>query len=442
MPLLFRWLACAAFCATFLSAQAPAGFEVGFEERIRSEDWDNLIDHQDPKPDYRTQYRFRTRFWARYHNGSDLEIVAGLLNENRTIPRPGTAAFNGREVFFETLYADYAFTPALSLRVGRQNLVRGEGFVLFDGTTGDGSRSQYFNAADIAYAWGQSRLEFLAISNPLNDRYLPVLNKIENPAEMNRLTEWDEQALGVYFTTKAWAGAQLDSYYLYKTERNFDRTNRAIYQPDRYFSTLGGRLAKDFRGGWTATGEFAYQWGRQVASPGAPASDIRAWGGYARLKKTFVAPWKPSASVGYVGLSGQDPHRTGTITAWNPVFGRWPKWSELYIYSQAPEKGVAYWTNTGMWELEFRCAPTPSLGLRATYCRLAALEPLAAQAGPVFGTGRQRGDLWEVRADYTFSSRFKVHGVYEHLEPGNAYSGRDGGRYLRFEMTYLLKTHL
>jgi len=34
------------------------------------------------------------------------------------------------------------------------------------------------------------------------------------------------------------------------------------------------------------------------------------------------------------------------------LYSRWPKWSELYIYSQVPEKGVAYWTNLNMWQAE------------------------------------------------------------------------------------------
>lgn len=441
----FLSLVSLALCGPTLLAQAPApaGFEWGFEERLRSEDWDNLIDHTDTKADARTQYRLRSRLWSTYRNDSGLEVAAGIVNENRKITRPDTAVYNGREVFFETLYVDYHFTPGLSVRVGRQNLMRGEGFVVFDGTAGDGSRSQYFNAVDLTWAWRKSKLELLAISNPLNDTYLPVLNRIAAPSEKNRLTEWDEQALGVYFTGKDFAATQLEAYYFYKTERNFDRTNKAIYQPDRRFSTLGGRAVRDFPGGWTFTAELAGQRGRQEASDtGTPSKAIRAWGGYGRLKKALEAPWKPRASVAYIGLSGQDPTRTDAITAWNPVFGRWPKWSELYIYSQAPEKGVAYWTNTGMWELELRCAPLPPLELRATYYRMAALKPLVAQAGPLFGTGRSRGDLWQLRADYSFSPALKGHALYEHLKPGDAYSGRDGGHYLRFEFTYLFKRRL
>ena len=57
------------------------------------------------------------------------------------------------EVVFESLYLDFkrVFVKGLSLRVGRQNLMRGEGFLLFEGNSGDGSRTTYFNAIDLAY---------------------------------------------------------------------------------------------------------------------------------------------------------------------------------------------------------------------------------------------------------------------------------------------------
>ena len=48
------------------------------------------------------------------------------------------------------------------------------------------------------------------------------------------------------------------------------------------------------------------------------------------------------ARVFYVGLSGNDPSRPNVIGNWDPLFSRWPQWSELAIYSQVPENGVAY----------------------------------------------------------------------------------------------------
>lgn len=426
----------AALAFTPLLAQAPPAFELGFEERVRIEDWDNIIDHTDAKPDFRTQYRFRSRLFAVARPVEGLELAAGLLHENRRITRPDTAVFNGREVLVETLYLDYRVSPHLSVRAGRQNLMRGEGFIIFDGTPGDGSRSAYFNAVNLKAVWGATTLETLFIENPVHDG-LVVANRIENPAEQNRLVEWKERAYGCYLTVKPSPALHLEAYALHKLESDFDRTQRAIFQPDRRFTTFGARLVNELGHGLTASGELAGQWGREEAAAlGGAGRAIGAWGGNARLRKTFTAAWKPALSVGWVSLSGQDPRRADRLTAWNPVFSRWPRWSELYIYSQIPEKGAAYWTNTEMLELELRAQPTAALGLRAAVLRLRAQEPLALQPGATFGTGLGRGELLELRADYTFGPSFKAHAVYEHLRPGSAYAGRDGGHYLRFDFTY------
>ncbi len=423
------------------AAPRPA-LDFGFEERVRSEDWDNIIDHNDAKADYRTHYRFRTRVWATYRFSPDLEVTAGLCNENRKTVRPSTYVYNGREIFFETLFVDYRPAPGLSMRVGRQNIMRGEGFILMDGSSGDGSRSAYLNAAVLGWEAGPSKLEFMAISDPKEDSYLPVINEITDPAQKVRLNEWDERALGVYYTRKAPTGSTLEAYAFLKTERDDYRApSSALFRPDRRFTTVGGRASWEAGNGWTATAEAAGQWGRQDTAPGATtgARDIAAWGGYARVRKAFDVPWKPRASLGFIGLSGQDPH-SARITAWDPVFSRWPKWSELLIYSQVPENGVAYWTNMAMWEAEVRVTPVRNLDLRATFYRLGALEAPAAP-GAVFGTGRDRGRLWQVRADVALSPSLKGHALYEHLAPGDFYAMRDGGHFLRFEMAWTFKAH-
>lgn len=423
-------------------ALKPEGlFEVGFEERVRSEDYDNLIDHDEARPDFSHYYRFRSRAWVTARPASGLEISVGLSHENRKIARPDRA-YNGREVFFDTCYLDYRFSKAWSVRVGRQNLQRGEGFILFDGGALDGSRSAYFNALDLTFAWSRSRLEFLAISDPGKDRYLPRIQEASGPGEApQRLNERDEQALGLYYTGQEWTGTTLEAYGFLKTETNDARpVTHPQFQADRRILTLGSRAVREFRNGWSASGEFACQWGTQDGRPGtAEASKpIAAWGGYARVKKVVDAPWKPSFSVAYIGLSGQAPH-SSRITAWDPLFSRWPRWSELYIYSEVPEKGVAYATNTGMWEAEARLAPSKALELRATWYRMAAREAAGIAPGTIFGTGRDRGDILQFRADYAFCPALKGHVLYEHLAPGDFYAGRDGGHFLRCELAYQFK---
>lgn len=421
---------------------SPSGpkFEFGLEERVRSEDWDNIIDHTDARADYRTHYRFRTRAWLTANLTKDLEISVGLCNENRTTTRPENFRYNGREVVFDTLYLDYRFSPAFSVRVGRQNLMRGEGFVIFDGSSGDGSRTTYFNAINATYAWNKSKLELLVIDDPKEDG-LPVINEIKPPAEKILLNEWDEQGLGLYYTGKEIPGTSLEGYYFYKTEKkDFRATSHPLFQPDRRLHTLGGRVVQEIKGGWTLSAEAAGQKGIQDGRPGTPekSRDIRAWGGYARVKKGFGASWKPSVSMACIAQSGQDP-TSDTITAWDPVFSRWPKWSEFYVISMAPEKAIGYATNTRMWEVEFKCSPAKDLDLRATFYKMAAMEAPATVPGPIFGTEKERGRLWQARADYRFSPSLKGHALFENFAPGDFYSGKDSGHFLRFEFSYTFK---
>ena len=419
-----------------LLAQAPS-IEVGFQERVRSESWDNLADHRSATPDFRTQYRFRTRLWVVAPLGRDLTFAAGLVNENRKLVRPDQAV-HGREIAFETLYLDWRPAPAWSLRAGRQTLMRGDGFVLWDGGALDGSRTAYVNALDLAWTGGDLRIELLAISDPSRDRYLPRLNEARNPRERLLLNERDEAALGVYATWQK-GGRDLQAYTFHKTERRDIRAaSDPLFVPDRRIDTVGVRLSEKLGHGLSAAAEGAVQSGRQEGRPGtaeAP-STIRAWGAQARLTWASGQAHHPEASLGWVGLSGDDA-ATRAREGWDPLFSRWPKWSELYVYSQVPESGVATWSNLRMWEATVQARPAERLGLRASVFWLRAFRP-ASTPGPVFAPGLGRGRILELRADLRLSDQWQGHLLYERLDPGSFYTGRDPGRFFRVEAIYTL----
>lgn len=423
-----------------LRAQAPAspGLEFGFQERVRSEAWDNLGDHRDAAPDFRSQLRYRTRVWAVVPLGDSLSFTAGLVNENRKIRRPDVAA-HGREVVFESLFLDWRLGSAWSLRAGRQNLMRGDGFILWDGSALDGSRTAYLNAVDLVWTGGATKVEFLAISNPLRERYLPRLNEAETARERQLLNERDEAALGVYGTWNR-PGFNLQTYFFHKTERHDVRAAQdPLFAPDRRVDTLGARLEAVLGPGWLATGEVAAQGGRQAGRPGTPetAAAIRAWAGQGRLTRTFAGALNPELSVAWVALSGDDPH-TQTREGWDPLFSRWPKWSEAYIYSLVPEGGVATWSNLRLWEATLQSRPLKALALRASVLWLRA-QQAAPVGGVLFAQGLGRGRLLELRADLTLSERWQGHVLYERLDPGTFYSGPDAGRFFRLELVYTLR---
>jgi hypothetical protein len=426
-------LAAAPACAPAVAQERqPDGntVEVGVEERVRSENWDNLKDFSDAIADATHQLRFRTKVWSRFAFGSKAELMVMLNNESRKVYTPDTR-FKWDETIFESLYLDLGLGGRWSARIGRQNLMRGDGLVLFDGNALDGSRTAYFNALDVARALGKSKIELIAISDPHRDVYLPRLDDKKRP-----LTEWDERALGAYYTGRDIPKTGIDAYYFFKTETGDTRpsTNPAR-QPDRRVHTLGGRMEREIGRGWSATGELAVQRGTQD-----PDVAIRAWGGTALVRKTFDAKANPSLSLAWIGLSGDDPG-THEAEGWDPLFSRWPKWSELYIYTLAGESGVAYWTNLGMWQAEALATPLKPLSLRATYYKMSAFHAFPRSAA-TFGTGRDRGDLFELRADVAAGRHWKGHVLYERFAPGDFYAGTDPAWFFRVEVMYTFKQTL
>jgi hypothetical protein len=402
----------------------PRVVQIGVEERIRTENWNNIVDHSDASADARKQWRFRTRIWASVPFGAHLEFHAGLNSESRLQTTPWTP-FKLDEAIVETLYADVRLGTATTIRAGRQDVMRGEGFVLLEGTPLDGSRSTYVNGIDLAHQIVPgSRIEFLALFDPRTDTYLPVVVDVQKP-----LVDGNERIAGVYYTDTRRAGTDLQAYYLHKQAWHDRDLILAGNRLDRSTSTLGGRVALSVGSKVTATGEFAGQWGHERAG-----AAVRAWGGYVNVRRTFAHPWKPTVQGGYVVLSGDDT-TTPTNEGWDPVVSRWPKWSELYIYSQVPENGVSYWTNLQMWQAEVTCAPVARTTVRGTYYHMAAFHPFAGSAA-IFAAGATRGDLVEGRVDVVLNRAVKAHVLYERLVPGSFYVGRRPGYFFRVEFTF------
>jgi hypothetical protein len=157
-----------------------------------------------------------------------------------------------------------------------------------------------------------------------------------------------EEALGLYITKKPAKGTSFEGYYFYKQETpDFAIPTFATITADQmeklYVHTIGGRVVHPFNDKLKLMTEWAYQTGGQAEN------SIGAYGGYANV--AYTLPENKGVVTGGINvLSGDDPE-TADIEGWNPIFSRWPKWSELYIYSHTAEniggaRTVAYWTNT------------------------------------------------------------------------------------------------
>ena len=418
--------------------------EFGIEERIRIEDYDNTGEFLRSKEDVQQRTRFRTKMWTRWTPTASLEFYLRLGNEFKKTTDPGLKweCNAPDEGFIDNLYVDFKqlIVPGLSLRVGRQDLIKGEGFLLTEYTAGDGSRSTYMNGFDFAYSVRKSSLHLLGVAATRKDHYLPRIN------DADRYTnESDNSMLGLYYENRSRRATDLDAYWLYSSEvRDFRNHGSSAYVPDRHFSTLGGRVLQKFSKTVSAAGEFAYQTGRQHANATrlVPKSDVRAWGGYASARKEFDRSLKPFVQVAEYFYSGDQNETDGLATGFDPVFGRWPGRSELLAYGLQKEKGFAYYSNMRLSSVQAGFSPVKQLKTSVSYQRVDAFHPYTSGSAEIFATGTHRGDLFGIKGEVALNDNWKGHVLYESMLPGDFYVGDDFAHFFRVEVMYTFKKAL
>jgi len=178
--------------------------------------------------------------------------------------------------------------------------------------------------------------------------------------------------------------------------------------------------------------------------------DILAAAGQAHLKYSLPLEQTPLAlSVGGIYLTGDDFY-TDRHEGWNPLYSRWPKWSELYIYTLTRDPGglVAYWQNLA----------SPWLGLDFTPAKCCTLEgrlymmwaPEAAvwnDCGPTCTAVTVKAEAFDYRGTLsTLKLKWRVnkyldgHLLWEMFAPGVYYDAMDMGgdtaHFLRWEIIF------
>ncbi|MDM7917150.1 MAG: alginate export family protein, partial [Candidatus Eisenbacteria bacterium] len=129
----------------------------GGEIRFRGEGFDNLLDLDDSREardDYE-YYRLRARLQVDAQPRDRLRLFFRLGNEYRFGRGVTNAGVRDSEskISLDNGWVEIGAPPEthLSLRLGRQDLAYGEGFLIFDGTPADGSSSAWFDALLASY---------------------------------------------------------------------------------------------------------------------------------------------------------------------------------------------------------------------------------------------------------------------------------------------------
>ena len=402
---------------------ARRGVRPGLALRLRFLETENIIGLGAPQyPTSMDATRIKAQVWADAWFTPHVRGRVQLNRERIDFKHCETCNDKGSEIVVENLYIeafDIGGAP-LGLRIGRQNLSYGDGFVICDGTPLDGSRTQYINAALVTLAIPQWAVDIFAGFNHEQEDLLPVIDD-----ENMRLVEADECLMGIYARTMPYRGQPrsftLEPYFIIKRER-------AEYWQDRV-STFGSRLVipgERVR----LRGEAAYQTGHKHhdyrLQGDQEAKNVSAFGGTAYLDIMLKEYYGLELTAGYVYLGGDNLKTHGKYEGFNPVLGRWPQWSELYIYTLIPEAGVGYWQNIKFPMAQARCEPYKGLVFDARVMLMYAnrADPLdCVPYGSMFDEplSMKRGNLYALRLSYLIGKHVSGHLLYEHFSPGGYY---------------------
>jgi hypothetical protein len=288
--------------------------------------------------------RYRTRLWGEYHRNESFMVRASLVNEFRTYLEPDNNSWNSvDEIVIDNLFFDWKWDD-WTLRLGRQDLIYGTGKLILDGTPKDGSRTSYFDAVKLSYSGLEgTTVDFLLINTNAQD---PIAIHSEDRDIVGfaggNAFDGTESGGGVYVKNKSIEKLPFEAYYLVKThEQNVAFLNNN----DRH--TIGARLMPTFAAHFNGNLEAAYQFGNDISAFMIDAKAV--------FHIEPLAKQKARIGLGWYYLSGDDPE-TSKDEGWNPPWGRWPQYSELYVYA-FDTNGAGRWSNLNMPYLDFTISP-------------------------------------------------------------------------------------
>jgi len=415
-------------------------FDWGGDLRLRGVNFDDIPVSKDPPGVARggpnVFFRGRTRIWGEFKFSDQVLFKTRMTNEFRSYEEgSGKNAYDfPDEYVFDNLYLDVKdlFDGKFDLRLGRQDLMYANGRILMDGTPLDGSRTFYYNAAKGTLKWEKTSVDILGIYDPAEDDLAINTQHRDLVGLVGAYpTDMVESGGGIYAKNKSIQKMPLELYYLFKNESDYEWTDAqgaAHKQPyDLDLHTFGFRLMPQLTESLTGNLEGAGQFGERGPQ------DVQGWMVDAKLSYAFqvAEKVKPSASVGLYYLSGDDPD-TADDEGWNPLWARWPQYSELYVYA-FDHDGAGRWSNLTM----------PYVGLDVPFSSKLSLALLTGymfapeRSANIPGSDDERGLLATAWFRFKLSDKWFGHFLAEFVDPGDYYKVDNTAHFIRVEFSCL-----
>jgi hypothetical protein len=434
-------------------------FKAGGDLRVRQEYFENIPVKRDPPGFSRfgdnNYLRVRSRLWGEVGFSESIAVRGRLANEFREYWKPDgddpriddyTALWDPLdEVVVDNLYLDWKglFGGTLDARIGRQDLFYGNGRLIADGTPKDGSRTFYFDAVKLTYkGFAGNTIDLLGIYNePENELAIDSQNR-DLTGYTNVYNDMIEAGAGVYWKSNASKTLPFEAYYLYKHESKWETASQfypwLVCKPGECKSdaldlhTVGARLMPRFGETLDASVELASQFGERGSQ------DVVGYmvDASAHWRPKIEGTSKPAFGVGWYYLSGDDPG-SDDDEGWNPLWARWPQYSELYTYAWDVD-GAVRWSNLNMPYVDFEVTPSSVYRTKVLAGYMFAPEEDGS------GGGSHRGLLftwWNYfnLAEKILGSKDKLTGhlLLELVNPGDYYlNDRDTAIFARWELMY------
>jgi len=156
-----------------------------------------------------------------------------------------------------------------------------------------------------------------------------------------------------------------------------------------------------------------------------------------RLTYFFKDKWNSQLRVGYEFLSGDDPD-SETDEGWDPLWARWPQWSELYVYTYARETRIAEVNNLHHLGFGWTFEPNNKLEVCTDYHLLFCDENSSRGRAGFSDNGVFRGQLLTALLRYKVNKHISTHLLGEFSFPGDFYSNasNDPAAFLRAQVVF------
>ena len=395
-------------------AMETPNIDFGGHVRFRGYNMQNFWDFQ-AKNDYDnwSVFRLQSELHAKADVGDHVSAYVRFSNQNYGEGVSVANTNTSDKVFVENAYIDVNkfFGLPVSLRFGRQNLMYGSGFVVFDGQSQYASTALFFDGVKMSWdITDNTKLDLFYLKEQENVRG-------DDPAD-------DINLSGAYLTMHCpIIGGQQELYVLNRNDKKFlanDGKNIWMY---------GLRLSDKYECGIDYSGEIAYQNGqydvKQHITQDALGYKLEA--GYtAKMMETVT----PRIFIGYTYLSG-DKADTTHNEAWDVFYGGWPQYGDLlaWVYVNLPATvrpvGPVQYNrmSSTVGEAAFTNLQMPKVGLSATCGPVSAMvsyTKLTFDQTPT-GVSDDFGDYYQLQAKYRYNKHLSFAAYGAMIKPGKAF---------------------